>query len=168
MTTGGLWSKPAHYRKTNTQSANKKRAQPERSLQIRVATMLSWMLPPEVPWTAISPGVINPADREKAARMGARLKAAGLHAGWPDLMLIVKGRFVGIELKASTYLSPIQKQVHAQIVAAGGVVRVCKSEEDVIAFLDVLGVPRNKVRLSPAERASGSMRAVATHPLELK
>jgi len=149
-----LWILPAHYQKTNARNANKKRAQPERSLQVRVATMLAWMLPPEVPWTAISPGVVNPSDRAKAARMGARLKAQGLHAGWPDLALIFHGRFVGIELKAGSSLSPVQRAVHQQITIAGGVVRTCRSEEEVVEFLDVLGVPRRNVRLSPAERAS--------------
>jgi hypothetical protein len=115
--------------------------------------MLRWMLPPEVPWTSIAHGVFIPGDREKAMRIGVRLKAMGLHPGWPDLHFIWRGRACYIELKSGQALSQAQKDVHPAIFAAGGIVRVCKREEDVVDFLTVLGVPL-QARLSPAERAS--------------
>ena len=149
----GLWSLPAGYKSKKSRTSSTPRKQPERSLQTRIATMLSWMLPPEVPWTSIAHGVYVSGDPKQAARMGARLKAAGLHAGWPDLMLIFKSRPIFIEIKAGTYLSQPQKLVHTQIVAAGGIVRVCRSEDDVVELLEALGVPL-RARLSPAERAS--------------
>ena len=141
-----LWALPARFPKKRASSGPRK--QPERSLQIRVATMLTWMLPPEVPWTAIGHG-------GGGERRGQILKRMGVKPGWMDIILVFRGRFIGIELKSGTYLSEPQKLVHTQIVAAGGVVRVCKSEEEVVEFLEVLGVPLNPVRLSPADRASG-------------
>ncbi len=151
MSGNGLWSLPAGFKPKS--APGKKRAQPERSLQIRVATMLSWMLPPEVPWTSIAHGVFISGDRMAAIRAGARLKAMGLHAGWPDIHFIFKGRACYLELKAGQGRSPEQKLVHSAIAAAGGVVCVCKSEEEVIGFLGTLGVPM-QARLMPADRAA--------------
>lgn len=70
------------------------------------------------------------------------LKAMGVHAGWPDLMLVFKGRPVFIEMKAKTgALSPAQKAVHQSITVAGGVVTTCRSIDEVKAFLEVCGIP---------------------------
>lgn len=153
LSSNGLWSLPKGVRKRSVRQPGQRNKKTEHSLQVRVATMLAWMLPPEVPWTSIAHGVFIPG--KLGERIGGQLKAAGLHRGWPDLHFIWRGRACYIELKAGTSLSPEQRAVHQQITVAGGVVRVCKNEEDVIDFLDVLGVPRNQVRLSPAERASG-------------
>lgn len=146
MSGNGLWSQPA--RATRKRPATGiKRAQPERGLQIRVAVMLSWMLPGEVPWTAIGHG----GGGEQRGRI---LKRMGVQAGWPDIHFVWKGRACYCELKASGgALSPAQKMVHESIMRAGGIVRVCKSEEEVVDFLTILGVPM-QARLSPADRAS--------------
>jgi hypothetical protein len=145
---GSLWSLPANLSKRRAPSGPRK--QPERSLQIRVATMLSWMLPPEVPWTSIAHGVFIPG--KLGERIGGQLKASGLHRGWPDLHFIWRGIPAYIELKAGSSLSPEQRDVHARIKLAGGRVAVCKSEDEVVAFLADLGIEM-RVRLSPAERA---------------
>lgn len=146
MSGNGLWSLPARAVRKR-QPSGIKRAQPERSLQIRVAVMLSWMLPATVPWTAIGHG----GGGEQRGRI---LKRMGVQAGWPDVHFIWKGRACYCELKASSgVLSPAQKLVHQAITAAGGVVKVCKSEEDVVGFLTMLGVPM-QARLMPADRAA--------------
>lgn len=156
-THGLLWSLPARMPKKR-QSTGAPRKQPERSLQTRVATMLSWMLPPEVPWSSIAHGVYIPGDENVAKRIGARLKASGLHRGWPDLILLWRGQSAFIEMKSkSGSLSPEQREVHAKIKLAGGVVRVCKSEDEVVAFLADLGIEM-RARLSPAERAMADRR----------
>ena len=147
---------PAHMPRKRAASGIKRKT-PERSLQKRIATMLTWMLPQSVPWTAIAHGVFIPGDRDQAARIGANLKAQGLHRGWPDIHFIWKSKACYIELKAGSALSKAQKDVHPQIVSAGGVVRVCRSEEDVVDFLTMLGVPL-QARLTPAERAVAGRR----------
>lgn len=112
-----------------------KRSQPEQSLQTQTASWLTWVLPPEVPWTAIGHG-------GGGQQRGRILKATGVHAGWPDLMFIIKSRPVFIEMKAKTgALSPAQKEVHQAITVAGGIVKTCRSIDEVKAFLEVLGVP---------------------------
>lgn len=125
---------PAGFGKRPRKAGTPKRSHPEQSLQIHVAELLSWLLPPEVPWTAIGHG-------GGGKTRGMILKAMGLHAGWPDLMLIVSKRPVFIELKAqSGVLSPAQKAVHQAITVAGGIVTTCRSIDEVKAFLGTLGV----------------------------
>jgi len=111
------------------------RKHPEQSLQIQIASWLSWVLPDDVPWTAIGHG-------GGGLRRGQILKAMGLHAGWPDLILLVNKRAVFVELKTqSGALSPAQKAVHIAIAVAGGLVKTCRSIDELKAFLEVLGVP---------------------------
>lgn len=101
---------------------------------MHVAELLSWLLPPEVPWTAIGHG-------GGGKLRGMILKGMGVHAGWPDVILVYRGRFYGIELKAGTGLSPAQKSVHAAILAAGGAIAVCKSVDQVCGQLGVWLIP---------------------------
>ncbi len=71
----------------------------------------------------------------------------GLKAGWPDLIGCYRGRFFGIELKTKKGRpSPAQKEAHMAIITAGGVVTVCRSVEEVRAFLDTLGVASREAR----------------------
>jgi hypothetical protein len=126
---------PAGFGKRPRKAAAR-RAHPEQSLQTNIASFLSWALRgvDGVFWTAIGHG--------GGGRLrGAILKGMGLRAGVPDLMLIVKGRPVFLEIKAGASLSEAQKSVHAEITIAGGVVRTVRSLDEVKAFLDVLGVP---------------------------
>ncbi len=53
-----------------------------------------------------------------------------------------KGRLVGIELKAGRgRLSPAQIETHVATTLAGGIVTLCRSLDDVTAFLATLSVP---------------------------
>ncbi len=78
----------------------------------------------------------------------------GVKAGVPDILLIFRGRPVLIEIKPGKAgsLSPVQKEIHTEIVLAGGVVTVIRSLEELVNFLEVLGIPL-QARLTPAERA---------------
>lgn len=133
---------------------------PEQALQKAVTEYLGWVLPPDVPWTAIGHG-------GGGAARGAILKGMGVKPGWPDLHLIWRGRACYIELKAGQALSPAQKAVHASIVAAGGVVAICHSIDQVQDILDVWGVPtrdserRSKPRDVPGA-GSSSLRPQST------
>jgi VRR-NUC domain len=137
---------PAHMARQCKPGTTKRQA-PEQSLQMRVATMLNWLLI-DTPWTAIGHG-------GGGKQRGMILKGMGVHAGWPDLMLVHRGRPCFIELKAEKgVLSTAQKAVHEQIVAAGGAVAVCRSLEQVTAVIEVWGIPTREARLSPANRAA--------------
>lgn len=72
----------------------------------------------------------------------ARLKGMGVVPGVPDLVLIWKGRAIGIELKtARGRVSPSQKAMAERWTLAGGLYHVCRSVEDVEEFLACCGVP---------------------------
>ncbi len=122
------------------------RLHPEQDFQETVANYLKWALPPQVFFTSIAHG--------GGGRLrGAMLKKTGMKAGVPDILIVWRGRPVFLEIKTrGVYLSAVQKEIHTEIVLAGGVVTVIRSLEELVDFLEVLGVPL-QARLTPAERA---------------
>lgn len=102
----------------------------ERALQAAVAEYLGWSLPPSVFWTAIPGGD------------GRETRAPGWRSGAPDILLIWRGRAIGIELKTATGRQRAeQRAAELAWTLAGGVCTVCRSVPEVQAFLEVLGVP---------------------------
>lgn len=79
--------------------------------------------------------------RHKAT--GGRLKAMGVRAGVPDLLVWIRGgRAIGIELKAGRgTLSAEQMYWHARVASLGHRVHVCRSVDEVEAVLRAEGVP---------------------------
>lgn len=109
----------------------------EDDIQIAAAQFLARALPAGVFWSAV-----NPQPGKVSKRMGALRKAMGLRAGVPDLMFIIGGRFLGIEMKRpGDYQRTNQKEVQSEIEAAGGAYVVCRSVEDVANALAAHGVP---------------------------
>ncbi len=112
-----------------------RRKHDEDDLHIAVAAYLELAVPPFIPWTTM------PAGGGGKVR-GARLKAMGLQPGWPDLQLVFRGRYIGIELKSKGgRLSKAQKAMHERLVLAGGVVYTATQVEHVEGFLRGCGVP---------------------------
>lgn len=65
-----------------------------------------------------------------------RVRRGKVATGWPDLTLCVKGKFVGLEIKSQTgRLRPEQKACHEALRAAGGVVEVVRSLDEVVTIL---------------------------------
>jgi hypothetical protein len=107
----------------------------EKALHKAVAAYLA--LAVDVPWTTIGHG-----GSKLPIGVARGLKEMGLQPGWPDIQLLHQGRYHGIELKApGEYPSPVQREVHEAIRAAGGLAAVCRSLEDVAEILHVWGVP---------------------------
>ena len=75
-----------------------------------------------------------------------KLKAEGVKSGVPDITLIHKGRYYGIEVKKPKTdtpkgsLSKVQKDRIAQIEASGGVVGLAYSVADVEKLLEIWGI----------------------------
>lgn len=109
---------------------------PEQSLQIAVAAYLGHALKPPTIWTAF------PAGGGGRTR-GAFLKAMGLKAGWPDILVIAPGPWIlGIELKAKAgRSSPAQLAIAEQFRAAGMFYEICRSVEEVERDLFLHGIP---------------------------
>lgn len=117
----------------------------ERTLHRACAQYLARVLKPEVVWTTF------PAGGGGKAR-GGMLKALGLKAGWPDIQIIREGRYYGIELKTvEGALSRAQRDVHDQIILAGGFVSVCRSVNDLERQIVGWNIPN---RLSGQGRAA--------------
>lgn len=102
--------------------------QTERQLQTDVVKLLSVILPHGTFFTAIPGG-----DRGVTT-------TPGYVAGTPDIHICYCGRAIYIELKKPKKgrVESHQKYVHEQIILAGGAVGVCRSLEDVSAFLGML------------------------------
>ncbi len=113
-----------------------RRNRPEEALHRTVAKFLgierNLALPNDAVWTTM------PAGGGGKVR-GAQLKAKGLKPGWPDILIVYRGRLICIELKSPKgQRSPAQKLIHAQLTAAGAVVYTATSIEAVEGFLRVI------------------------------
>lgn len=120
----------------------------EWKLQQACAAFLSATLPRDCYWTSVDAG--QGAMNLRAAQMR---KARGVKAGFCDMLVVWRGGFYGVELKASKgRVSDIQELTHAQIREAGGQVSVCRSIEDVERALRHWGIPLRGTTLTAQDR----------------
>lgn len=109
----------------------------EHRLQASVADFLALALPPH---EAVFCSIPNGGKRDKGT--AGKLKAEGLQPGAPDLLILWKGRAIGLELKTrGGRLSPEQMAFSMRWTTAGGVYAVARSLEEVAGLLDAAGVP---------------------------
>lgn len=111
----------------------------EAQLHRAVARYLTAVLRPPVTWTTFPAG-------GGGLRRGVQLKAMGLRAGMPDLLVLAPaGEYtmvLGLELKAAKgRLSPEQVEASHAFAAAGAEYRVCRSIDDVESALAMAGIP---------------------------
>jgi len=112
----------------------------EAALHRTVAQYLDLALPANCVWSTVGHGGFP-----LPVRTAARLKASGLKAGVPDLMLIFGGKPYFIEIKTPLgKLSRSQQEMHARLRAAGAQVAVCRSVEEVRDALKGWGIVRGK------------------------
>lgn len=112
------------------------RGQDEFRLSCVVADHLARALPPRAVWSHF------PAGEARSEITGARLKRMGLARGWPDYLILIDGRLLGIELKASGgKVSDVQRDVGDAFVANGAAWTIARSLDDVEAFLIANDVP---------------------------
>ena len=114
---------------------------PEEMLQKAVAQFLD---------LALLPGAVYfhvPNQRGTRKRWeNALLKALGVKAGIPDIVVVYAARAFFIELKAPGRLaSKIQKDMHAQLGDAGCPVAVCKTLPEVEGVLAAWEIPMRAV-----------------------
>ena len=113
---------------------------PEGQLARSVVSLLERVVLEPAVWTHF------PAGGGKLPRATAgRLKGFGLKAGMPDYLVFHGKRCIGIELKREDgVLSNAQKAMHPKLHAAGVMVYVCRTPEQVIEWLAIEGVPMRK------------------------
>lgn len=74
-------------------------------------------------------------------------KALGVRAGIPDIGLMWRGRHLWIELKApGGRLTKSQRDCHRDLTLAGGAVAVCQSIDEVMDFIDTVGIPTRETK----------------------
>lgn len=124
------------------------RALSEQQIHIAIVAYLRRVLP--------QPHIIVHARNEgnrggqRGAIDGARGKAMGVQAGWPDLEVVVGGRHHMIEVKQpGKNLSRAQRLVAADLDAQGIPNAVCRSVDDVRAVLAAWGVKTREKALRP-------------------
>lgn len=101
-----------------------------------VAAYLDLALPEDAAWTTVEHG------GKRGKREAGRLKAKGIKAGWPDIIVIHQGRVAAIELKGPNgRLNPRQEAMHERLMLAGAPVYTATRLEEVEGFLRGCGVP---------------------------
>jgi hypothetical protein len=109
----------------------------EHQLQASVAEFLGFALPP---LEAVFCSIPNGGKRDKGT--AGKLKAEGLQPGAPDLLILWRGKAIGLELKTRAgRLSSDQLAFSMRWTTAGGLYAVARSLEEVAALLDAAGVP---------------------------
>lgn len=74
---------------------------------------------------------------------GAMLKRMGLVAGWPDLQIIFKGKYYGLEVKTEKgKVSENQKAIHDSLIKQGAKVAVVRTPEEAWIQIKEWGLGR--------------------------
>jgi len=127
----------------------KKRSEPELILQTAIVQVLRQHLKKDVLMTAFPSG-------GGGYIRGGKLKRAGLVAGWPDIQLIYKGIYYGIEVKTPTgRLSSAQGKIHKSLKKMGCSVAVVRTIKELMEIvLDWNLVKRYKSSLESSNTSS--------------
>jgi hypothetical protein len=117
------------------------RRRPEQEIQRSVADHLRARAAAGTYW-------FHPANGgARTAIEGAILKACGVRAGTPDLILIKDGKTFGLELKANGgRVSPAQAQAHEEMKAAGAEVAVATGIDEAIKQLEAWQLLRGQTQ----------------------
>ena len=81
-----------------------------------------------------------PNGEYRSKRTAGRLKAAGVRAGAPDMLVIVDGRPYGLEIKTETgRMSPDQRAMQQEWREAMAVYHVAHGLDEALRFLEDIG-----------------------------
>ena len=124
----------------------------EDRLQMVIVSLLRLAGKPGLFWCSI------PNEGKRKPQTANRLKALGMVAGAPDLLLLWNGKAIGLELKAEKgRQTPEQRDVERAWMLAGGVYKVCRGYAEAKGFLDLLGcltAQADMPRFQPREAAA--------------
>jgi len=128
-----------------------RRDQPEFRLQCAVADLLRLTANPGVYWTAL------PFGEKRSLETGARLKRMGVRAGAGDILFLINGRAVMLELKVGKgRQNENQIATEEAWTVARGLYHVARSFNEARDFLEMIGAiypDRSLIRHQPEERA---------------
>ena len=86
-----------------------------------------------------SPNELDMAGPE-AARQIAKARKLGTKKGWPDIEIVWRGHFYGLEVKAKTGQGESQKAMERAITQTGGRYAVVRSVDDAHVILKLWGL----------------------------
>ncbi len=113
----------------------------EDKLQIAIVQYLKKALPADSYYCAIPNGAVLAGDAKKRGMQMNRMKSTGFRVGAPDLFILCRGTFIGIEVKTPKgKLSDSQKVACDDIILAGGAWGVVRSLDDVYNLLVESGI----------------------------
>lgn len=113
----------------------------EDQIQAAIIQYLAIALPSDSYVFAIPNGAVLAGDARGRAIQSRKLKATGMSPGAPDVGVLVRGQFFGLEVKSDTgRLQPAQKAACERIIEAGGLYSVVRSAADAERFLRSCGV----------------------------
>jgi len=139
---------PASHTRRNAVSA----ALTEADVHLAVVAHLRARCRPDVHWHHPATGELrDPGTARKLQRMGVK-------PGLPDFLLLIEGRLHGLELKRvrGGRVSPDQKAMHVELVAAGAVVAVAKGLDEALSVLTswgAFGPAKGKDRRNDRDRS---------------
>jgi hypothetical protein len=88
----------------------------------------------------------TPNEGKRGFVNAAALKAAGMTAGVPDLLILKGGKLYALELKApGGRLSPSQRLVGARMEECGAEISVAHSIDEALVTLEVWGILKRSV-----------------------
>lgn len=121
-----------------------KRKISESQLHQAVADLLDAILLPPALWTTF------PAGWGKLGKATAgRLHAAGLKAGFPDILVFYNSFTTGIELKTENgRTSQEQDRMFLLLSKAGVPIYICRDTDDVIGVLERRSIPHRSVEIA--------------------
>lgn len=82
----------------------------------------------------------HPANQGRSPQEGAKLKKMGVRAGVADLIFWHEGKFMAIELKTESGMSPVQKEFKRRFEQAGGLFAICTSVKEVRDTIVLWGI----------------------------
>jgi VRR-NUC domain len=107
----------------------------ENQIQQQLTRLLESYCRPDATWFAV------PNGEWRFPKTAARLKASGVRPGAPDLVLVIDGRFYGVEVKSEKgRVSEAQAAMGRQIERSGGHYVVCYGLISAIEHLSRIGV----------------------------
>jgi len=102
----------------------------EHDLHCQVADYLNLALGPQTFWHH------SPMEGKHKVQYRVKQNRLGAKKGFPDILIIHRGRPIFIELKTQKgRVSDAQKECHKQLMLAGAVVKVIRNLDDVIEFV---------------------------------
>lgn len=116
----------------------------EAQLHRATADLLDAILLPPAIWTTF------PSGWGKLGKATAgNLRAAGLKAGFPDILVFYNGFATGIELKTQDgKVSKAQTDMFVRLHHAGVRVYICRDTDDVIGVLEQCSIPHRNMEIA--------------------